>query len=142
MTFRLITCAVAIVAASTIAQMASGQGFAVTPAGRPALQAACTAPSPKPGETFSGPVLEIIDGHTICVAKGATPNMWFLVKLADAPANQRKAALAAAVFAENVSCVARRSPGEGIVANCALNGADLDIVMRKAAVLAAVRDGR
>jgi hypothetical protein len=44
--------------------------------GAPALAQTCRAPAPAVGQTVSGPVLHVIDGRTLCLAQGPTPDQW------------------------------------------------------------------
>jgi hypothetical protein len=88
---------------------------------RPA-QAACSAAPPAPGAAFSGTVLQVIDGHTLCVAHGPTPDQWVRVRLSDAEVSQLRGALMAAAFAKDVACVASASDGDGVVGVCTVDG--------------------
>ena len=74
----------------------------------------CTGKAPVSGE-LHGPVLQVEDGATLCVALGATPDTWVRLTLADAPvANpiQRasntdenpRGALMAVAFSQTVDC--------------------------------------
>jgi hypothetical protein len=78
-------------------------------------------------------VLHVIDGDTLCVALGATPDRWVALRLADAPrapgspteAPQLRSVLMAVAFSENVSCrVTARDSTEGM-AICELEGRSL-----------------
>jgi hypothetical protein len=88
---------------------------------RPAA-AACTATPPARGESFSGTVLQVIDGRTLCVAFGPTPDQWVRVRLTDAGAGLPRGALMAAAFAKQVVCVAAAADGEGVQAVCEADG--------------------
>ncbi len=79
-----------------------------------AAESVCTAPAPASG-VVRGPVLQVEDGATLCVALGATPDTWVRLSLADAPsANpiQRAAntdenprgTLMAVAFSQTVDC--------------------------------------
>ena len=72
---------------------------------RPSLAVACTAAAPDRGQEISGPVLEVIDGRTLCVALGPTPDQWVRVRLADVGPDASRAALVAAVFARQLDCM-------------------------------------
>jgi hypothetical protein len=87
-----------------------------------APMAACTAAVPVPGRSFSGTVLQVIDGHTLCVADGPTPADWVRVRLTDAPADQPRGALMAAAFAQPVVCVATSSDEDGALGVCLAEG--------------------
>jgi hypothetical protein len=88
----------------------------------PAAAAACTAAPPAHGEAFSGTVLQVIDGRTLCVASGPTPDRWVRVRLTDAGADLPRGALMATAFAREVSCVADAPDAEGVTAVCIVDG--------------------
>lgn len=50
-----------------------------------AADSVCTGEAPASG-VIRGPVLQVEDGATLCVALGATPDRWVRLTLADAPA--------------------------------------------------------
>ena len=89
---------------------------------RPSLAVACTAAAPDPGQEISGPVLEVIDGRTLCVALGPTPDQWVRVRLADGAPDASRAALVAAVFARKLDCMAISPDADGARAVCLLGG--------------------
>ena len=88
----------------------------------PPSMAACTAAPPARGVSFTGTVLQVIDGHTLCVAFGPSPDQWVRVRLADGGASLPRGALMAAAFAKEVTCVAGASDGEGLTAVCVIDG--------------------
>jgi hypothetical protein len=88
---------------------------------RPAA-AACTATPPARGESFSGTVLQVIDGRTLCVAFGPTPDQWVRVRLTDAGAGLPRGALMAAAFAREVTCVAEFPGADGVAGVCIADG--------------------
>jgi hypothetical protein len=88
----------------------------------PPTAAACTAASPARGQSFSGTVLQVIDGHTLCVATGPTPDQWVRVRLSDADPGLPRGALMAAAFSREVTCVADRQEGDGVSAVCIVDG--------------------
>jgi len=88
---------------------------------RPSL-AACSAAPPVRGESFSGTVLQVIDGQTLCVARGPTADQWVRVRLTDAGAANPRGALMAAAFAKAVVCVAAAAEAEGVAGVCIANG--------------------
>lgn len=99
-------------------------------AAEPLGPAACSAEAPAAGSVFSGPVLQVIDGRTLCVADGPTPDHWVRVRLADVAAGRSRTALMAAVFAKDVICVADRRDGQGVVGRCVFNGSALGQLVR------------
>ena len=102
----------------------------------PALAQTCRAHAPATGQTISGPVLHVIDGRTLCLAKGPTPDAWIPVRIssavADLPADRER--LMAATFAQSLEC---RITGGGAVkmATCTVAGRPLDALMAEPATL-------
>jgi len=94
------------------------------PPPRVAIVAACTAAPPADG-IIVGPVLQVIDGRTLCVARGPTPDQWVRVRLSDVHDREARSALMAAAFAKNVVCGATGHEGEGVVGRCIFGGASL-----------------
>ena len=88
----------------------------------PPSMAACTAAAPARGVSFTGTVLQVIDGHTLCVAFGPSPDQWVRVRLADGATGLPRGALMAAAFAKEVTCVAGPSDAEGLTAVCVVDG--------------------
>jgi hypothetical protein len=84
--------------------------------------ATCTAAAPAHGEAFTGTVLQVINGHTLCVASGPTPDRWVRVRLTDAGAGLPRGALMASAFAKEVTCVAGAADGDGVTAVCTAQG--------------------
>ena len=91
----------------------------------PPPPAACTAAPPARGASFSGTVLQVIDGRTLCVAFGPSPDQWVRVRLTDANPALPRGALMAAAFAKEVTCVAGAPDGDGLTAVCTLDGRSL-----------------
>ena len=112
----------AMVAATATSQLACPPAAPVGPSTPVVLQrpavAACTAAAPSPGASFSGTVLQVIDGRTLCVASGPSPDQWVRVTLTDAGPNTGRGALMAAAFAKEVVCVAGAADGDGVAAVC------------------------
>jgi hypothetical protein len=88
----------------------------------PPTAAACTAAPPARGESFSGTVLQVIDGRTLCVASGPTPDHWVRVRLSDAADGLPRGALMATAFAREVTCVADAPDTDGVTAVCIADG--------------------
>ena len=106
---------------ATSGQLAAGPD---APPPRVPIVAACTAAAPADG-IVSGPVLQVIDGHTLCVAAGPTPDQWVQVRLSDVHDRGGRAALMAAAFAKDVVCGTTSHDGDGVVGRCILDGASL-----------------
>ena len=118
------TAAIALASALLSSAPAVPANTAAPPA-RVSVVAACTATAPATGADFSGPVLQVLDGRTLCIAQGPTPDQWIRVRLADVHDREARSALMAAAFARNVSCRTIRRDGDGVVASCNLSGAPL-----------------
>ncbi len=86
--------------------------------------AACTAAAPVDG-VISGPVLQVIDGRTLCVATGPTPDQWVRVRLSDIHDREARGSLMAAAFAKTVVCGTTGRDEDGVVGRCILGGATL-----------------
>lgn len=117
----------------------------------PALADPCKAipdrgPAPdylKRGKTFSGPVVYVGDGDSICVSVGPRSGLdWVEVRVADfyapelaAPGGKEaKAAMERLAMGRSVQCVAGRQSYDRVVATCRLNGVSLGDLMRGAGV--------
>ena len=96
-----------------------------------------------PGKAFSGPVVYIGDGDSLCVAVGPTQGAWVEVRLADfyapelaAPSGrQAKAALERIATGHQVDCVAEHRSYDRVVAVCTLRGVRLGDRMRAAGIM-------
>lgn len=89
-----------------------------------ASAADCKAAAPRDG-VVEGPVLQVIDGRTLCVAKGPTPDRWVRVRLSDAPAAASRQRLMATAFSKRIQC----QLGAGGEGKCTLAGEDLVSLM-------------
>jgi micrococcal nuclease len=98
------------------------------------------------GATFSGPVVYIGDGDSLCVAVGSSPTDWIEVRVSDfyAPelhepgGQEAKAALERIAKGRQVKCVAQHRSYDRIVARCAMQGRSLGDLIRAEQV----REGR
>ena len=116
----------------------------------PALADPCKAipdrgPAPArlaPGASFSGPVVYVGDGDSLCVAVGEGPSAWVEVRLADfyapelsAPGGaQAKAALVRIATGREAVCVADHQTYDRIAAVCRIAGRSVSELMRAAGV--------
>lgn len=93
---------------------------------------ACGAPAPSEGVSFSGPVLQVIDGERLCVATGPSPQDWVEVRpvglrpAAALPASQARSLLMSATFSRRLDCVAGERIGEAVAATCTVEGSPLE----------------
>jgi hypothetical protein len=99
------------------------------------IVADCTAPKPAPGQRFSGPVMQVIDGGRLCVALTPEPSGWIEVAPAGVmPASladgDRRSLLMATTFAKTVDCVAVDAHDSSVAADCSVDGLALGEAMR------------
>jgi hypothetical protein len=109
--------------------------------GRPPL-ADCTAEAPPAGASLSGTVLQVVDGQTVCVALGATPDQWVRVRLVGAEADASRGALLAATFGKAIDCRMHAPDAAGDTAECALDGVAVTKLLRDPAVKLQAADWR
>lgn len=94
------------------------------------------------GSVFSGPVVYVGDGDSLCVAVGQGPSNWVEVRLADFYAPElssrdgpaAKAALERIAMGRRASCVAEHKSYDRVVASCTVGGQDIGDLMRAAGV--------
>lgn len=94
------------------------------------------------GQRFSGPVVHVIDGDSMCVALGPDQQSWAEVRLADfyapelsAPAGPAaKAALERLVMGREAVCVANMRTYDRVAARCRIEGRPIGDLMRGAGV--------
>lgn len=95
-----------------------------------------------PGAAFSGQVVYVGDGDSLCVALGPRTDQWVEVRLADfyAPelhdpgGAQAKATLSHLAYGRRASCIADHQSHDRMVATCRINGRSLGDMMRAAGV--------
>ena len=122
-----------IAALALVSTLLSGPALRVeTAPSRVSIVAACTAAAPAVGQSVSGPVMQVIDGRTLCIAKGPTPDQWVRVRLADIYDRENRGALMAATFAKDVVCSVERTDAQGAVGRCSIDGAPLTQVVASA----------
>jgi hypothetical protein len=109
----------------------------------PALAQTCRAPAPAAGQIVSGPVLHVIDGRTLCVAQGPTPDQWIPLRIAPAvpalPVDRQR--LMAATFSQSLTC---KITGGGPVktATCTLAGRPLEALLSEPAAITQAKTWR
>lgn len=86
---------------SSLAVLALLTALAASPAAAQSA-VACGAASPAVGTTIRGPVLQIIDARTVCVALGPLPEQWLALRLTRVP--PRSKGSAQGLFAQTVVC--------------------------------------
>jgi hypothetical protein len=96
-----------------------------------AAQSVCGAPRAVTGAVLHGPVLEIPNASTICIATGPSPAQWTAVSLAQLKTS--RAVLMAAAFGQNVTCTIGPD-GAGV---CQVEGATLAQQVQRPEILKA-----
>jgi micrococcal nuclease len=119
----------------------------VTQAGRAAADPCEAIPEVGPmpaylafGATFSGPVVDVLDGDSLCVAVGPEHKDWVEVRLADfyapesgeAAGASAKAALARIALGKSAVCVAGMKTYDRVAARCQVDGRPIGDLMRGA----------
>lgn len=98
-----------------MSRIALSLAFALAAGGASAAQdMPCQGAAPAPGVALRGPVLHILDGRTLCVARGADPSQWAAVRLADAPTAPSWGALMGLAFGKDVECVMQDAAGTAV----------------------------
>lgn len=69
----------------------------------------CKESAPTEGTRLRGPVLAVLDGRTLCVARGFDPSHWVALQVIDAPITTARATLMAVAFGKDVDCVVRKN---------------------------------
>lgn len=112
--------------------------------GGPAMAGVCKGRPPSVGEMVEGPVLHVIDGQTLCVALGPTPDHWtpLLVAPSLTPLPRDRDRLMAATFSKRLSCRVTAVRGAALLAECTVDGRSLDSVMSDPVTLTEARDWR
>lgn len=96
----------------------------------------------QPGRTFSGPVVRVLDGDSLCVAVGNGPTSWVEVRLVDfyAPESSETGGLAAKAALEQIAlgkvanCRAGPQSYDRVVSACTISGGSIGQMMRVAGV--------
>lgn len=96
-----------------------------------------------PGRSFSGPVVEVLDGDSFCVAVGPRASQdWVEVRVGDfyapelktAAGRKAKAALTEAALGRTAVCVAGLGTYDRIAARCQIDGRSVGDIMRSAGI--------
>jgi acetyl esterase/lipase len=90
-----------------------------------AMAGSCPGGPAPTGVVVRGPVLEIPDASSLCIAKGQSPSTWVRVRLARA--SRTYPLLMAAAFGKNAVCTVRHN-GRGI---CDIEGQPLDMELKR-----------
>ena len=110
----------------------------------PAMAQTCRGPTPAVGETVSGPVMHVLDGRTLCVAQGPTPDQWIPLRVSSSVALMAgdRQKLMAATFAQSLRCDVTGGRGATRTASCTLEGRSLDTLLGDPAVVTQARAWR
>ena len=95
------------------------------------------------GAHFSGPVVYVGDGDSLCVAVGQGPANWVEIRLEDFYAPElhspggpdAKVALERVAMGQNAECVANHQSYDRVVAICRIDGRSIGDLLRAAGVL-------
>ncbi|MEN3976895.1 nuclease [Emcibacter sp. SYSU 3D8] len=94
------------------------------------------------GSNFSGPVVYVGDGDSLCVALGSGPEHWIEVRISDfyAPelreqgGGDAKRALEKIALGKKADCVSGKRSYDRIVAHCRISGTSIGDQMRAAGI--------
>ena len=103
---RILTALFALILGAVLAPRAAAQGPAV-----------CGAPAPAVGSVIRGPVLQVTDSHTVCVALGPLPEDWLKLSLNPGP-HHRGRPRARDLFAQTVRCRVLASDEGRVLGQC------------------------
>ena len=110
----------------------------------PALAQTCRGATPSVGQVVSGPVMHVLDGQTLCVAQGPTPDHWIALRISPSmtplPADRER--LMAATFARSLRCEILGGAGAARRAACTLDGRPLDAVLAEPATITQAKTWR
>jgi len=124
-------------------------GLALTVVGRAHADDCVAIPEEGPippylayGSNFSGPVVQVLDGDSLCVAVGDTPLQWVEVRLADFYASELEKAQGGAArdalmriaFGKRAYCISGLRTHDRIAARCEISGHAVGDLMRDAGV--------
>jgi hypothetical protein len=105
--------------------------LAVLAFGAPVLAQTCRGAPPSVGQTVTGPVIHVIDGKTLCIAQGPTPDHWIALLISPSvtplPADRER--LMAASFSRSLTCKVTGRRGPLSAATCTLDGQSLESLL-------------
>ncbi|MDR3511710.1 MAG: hypothetical protein P4L73_08755 [Caulobacteraceae bacterium] len=108
--------------ASQVAALVLTPASLAQPAAVRPIAVDCGAPAPAVGGRFEGTVLQVLDGRSLCVARGPHPSQWIRAELDDATDSSARSAVMAGLFAKHVVCVVVGRAAAGVTAHCTLDG--------------------
>jgi hypothetical protein len=110
----------------------------------PALAQTCRASAPPVGQIVSGPVLHVLDGQTLCLALGPTPDRWIALRVSPSvtPLSVDRERLMAATFSRSLRCEILGGSGAVRRAACTLDGQPLDAVLAEPATITQAKTWR
>ena len=95
----------------------------------------CQGPPAVKGAVLHGPVLEVPDGSSLCIATGVSPSAWVKIPLSHLQTS--RTALMAAAFGKNATC-AIDSQGRG---DCMIEGQTLAMAVQRPDLVDALSAG-
>lgn len=129
---------------SSLPRIAAVSALVLMAASAARSQELCAAPPPAPGAVVRGPVLHVLDGETLCVALGATPDRWLRIRLSPATSGPRRdvaspsrGALMSVAFGEMVTCALDPVGATPLTGVCKRKGRALAMAAREPNALAA-----
>jgi len=96
----------------------------------------CGGAAPAAGASIHGPILDISDDNSLCIALGASPDTWIKVSVTRLAANRPQ--LMAAAFARNATC----EIGKDGEADCVVEGQPLAQALHQPEIIKAATDWR
>jgi micrococcal nuclease len=128
-----------------VGSLAIAAGLASSAAADPCKAIPDHGPAPtylSPGSTFTGPVVYVGDGDSLCVAVGQGPESWVEVRLEDFYAPElhepagaaAKATLSRLAMGKRAVCRADHQSYDRMVARCEIGGRSVGDLMRAAGV--------
>lgn len=92
----------------------------------------------QPGNSFSGPVVRVLDGDSMCIALGSSPSQWVEVRLVDFYAAElgssggpvAKAALESVALGKVADCRAGPQSYDRVVSACRIGGKAVGDLLR------------
>lgn len=101
-----------------------------------AAQTPCGAPAAEAGAHLRGPVLHVLDGETLCLALGPTPDQWLQLRLGDpreaaAGTAPPRGTLMSVAFGRDVNCRILGVAEIGNSATCERDGRTLSARARE-----------
>jgi len=107
--------------------LAAATALLAAPSPCAAAEPICGGEPPTVGTTVKGPILHILDGRTVCVARTSDPRTWVALKVvqADPTSDLARRRLASVAFAQDAICTVT-SVHRGAEARCTVAAIPLE----------------